>query len=142
MDLQRFLTAQDDTYRSALRELHTGRKQGHWMWFIFPQIKGLGSSSTAQFYAIKNLQEAAAYLAHPILGPRLIESCEALLLVHGTLGLSAHEILGTPDDLKLRSCVTLFSQLSPGHPAFANILSKYYFDLADVRTLELLAERP
>jgi len=138
MNLLRFLTAQDGIYESALRELRAGRKEGHWMWFIFPQIKGLGSSSTAQFYAIENLDEAAAYLAHPILGPRLIECCEALLRIHGTLGLSAREILGTPDDLKLRSCVTLFSKLNPSHPVFASILASYYFDLADVRTLELL----
>jgi uncharacterized protein (DUF1810 family) len=142
MNLQRFLTAQEDTYVSALHELRAGRKDGHWMWFIFPQLDGLGSSSTAQFYAIKSLDEAAAYLAHPILGPRLIECCEALLLAHGTLGLSAREILGTPDDLKLRSCATLFSQLIPGHPVFANILSSYYFGQADIRTLELLEESP
>lgn len=140
-NLQRFLTAQEGTYEFALRELRVGRKHGHWMWFIFPQLDGLGSSSTAQFYAIKSLHEAAAYLIHPILGPRLIECCDALLLVHATLGLSARQILGTPDDLKLRSCATLFSQVESSPPVFGKLISAFYCDLADIRTLELLEER-
>ena len=135
INLDRFLTAQEDAYSSALHELRAGRKQGHWMWFIFPQIDGLGHSSTARFYAIKSLDEAAAYLAHPVLGPRLIECCEALLLHPDR---SARDILGSPDDLKLRSCATLFSRIQPGHPVFGRILDAFFPDGSDSRTLERL----
>lgn len=137
MNLDRFLNAQKDTYATSLSELRAGWKQGHWMWFVFPQVAGLGYSSTAQFYAIHGLYEAAAYLAHPVLGPRLIECCEALLL-HPER--SARDILGSPDDLKLRSCVTLFSQVQPPHPVFGQILSTFYSSRPDTRTLELLEE--
>lgn len=123
MNLERFVTAQHSTYDSALRQLRAGSKQGHWMWFIFPQIDGLGHSPTAQFYAIKDMEEATAYLAHPILGPRLVECCEAMLLHAGR---SAHDILGSPDDLKLRSSVTLFTQVQPAHPAFESVLSTFF----------------
>jgi uncharacterized protein (DUF1810 family) len=135
MNLDRFLTAQEPVYTSALRELRAGRKQSHWMWFIFPQIEGLGHSSTARFYAIKNSDEASAYLAHPVLGPRLIECCEAML---GHSNRSALEILGTPDDLKLRSCVTLFGRIPPGHPVFQRILDTFYDGGPDLHTIELL----
>lgn len=137
MNLDRFLDAQKSTYASALGELRAGWKHGHWMWFIFPQIAGLGHSSTAQFYAIRNLDEAAAYLAHPVLGQRLIECFEALLL-HPER--SARDILGSPDDLKLRSCATLFAQVQPPHPVFGKILSRFYSGHPDTRTLELLEE--
>jgi uncharacterized protein (TIGR02452 family) len=133
--LDRFLTAQQDTYVAALQELRAGWKQGHWMWFIFPQIDGLGHSSTARFYAIKSLEEAAAYLAHPVLGSRLIECCEALLLHPDR---SARDILGSPDDLKLRSCATLFAQIRPENPAFSRILDTFYPAGPDHRTIELL----
>ena len=139
MNLDRFLTAQQDTYACALQELRAGRKQGHWMWFIFPQIDGLGHSSTARFYAIKSLEEAAAYLAHPVLGPRLIECCEALLLHPGR---STRDILGSPDDLKHRSCVTLFGRVQPQNPVFRQILETFYLDSPDPRTIELLAPNP
>jgi uncharacterized protein (DUF1810 family) len=135
MNLDRFLTAQQDTYASALQELRAGWKQGHWMWFIFPQIDGLGHSSTARFYAIKNLDEVTAYLAHPVLGSRLIECCEALLLHPGR---SARDILGSPDDLKLRSCATLFAQVQPEDPVFRRILETFYPTGPDQRTIELL----
>jgi uncharacterized protein (DUF1810 family) len=135
MSLDRFLAAQQDTYAAALRELRTGWKQGHWMWFIFPQIDGLGHSSTARFYAIKSLDEAAAYLVHPVLGPRLIECCEALLLHPDR---SARDILGSPDDLKLRSCATLFAQPRPENPVFSRILETFYPAGPDHRTIELL----
>lgn len=137
MNLDRFLDAQKSTYASALAELRAGRKHGHWMWFIFPQIAGLGYSSTAQFYAIRNLDEAAAYLTHPVLGPRLIECCEALLLHPAR---TARDILGSPDDLKLRSCATLFAQVQPPHAVFGNILSTFFSGLPDTRTLELLPQ--
>ncbi len=135
MSLDRFLTAQQDTYATALRELSAGWKQSHWMWFIFPQLAGLGFSSTAQFYAIQNIDEAAAYIDHPVLGPRLIECCEAMLLHPDR---SARDILGSPDDLKLRSCATLFAQLQPPHPVFGQILTTFYSAHPDPRTLELL----
>ena len=102
--LERFVTAQEDTYESALAELHAGQKQTHWMWFIFPQIQGLGHSETARVYAIENLAEAQAYLTHPFLGQRLRECAQALLQ---TEDLSALDILGSPDDLKLKSSMTL-----------------------------------
>ena len=135
MNLDRFLDAQQSTYASALEELRAGWKQNHWMWFIFPQIAGLGYSSTAQVYAIRNLDEAAAYIAHPVLGPRLIECCEALLL-HSER--SARDILGSPDDLKLRSCATLFAKVQPSHPVFGKILSTFYSGNPDTLTLELI----
>jgi uncharacterized protein (DUF1810 family) len=135
MNLDRFIDAQKSTYAVALGELRAGWKQGHWMWFIFPQLTGLGYSSTAQFYAIRDLDEAAAYLAHPVLGPRLIESCEALLLYPER---SARDILGSPDDLKLRSCATLFAQVQPPHTVFERILTTFYSGGPDLRTLELL----
>lgn len=141
-NLERFVTAQSGVYESALRELRAGAKRGHWMWFVFPQLDGLGSSATSRRYAIQSLDEAAAYLAHPVLGPRLIECCEAFLLVGGIQGLSARAILGTPDDLKLRSCATLFSRVPGSPPVFARIISQYYYDCPDTRTLQLLRGEP
>lgn len=132
-DLQRFMTAQAANYDDALAELTAGRKRTHWMWYVFPQIAGLGSSAMAQRYAIRSLDEARAYLAHPTLGPRLCRVAEALLTVrHGT----AHEIMGSPDDLKLRSSMTLFAQVSPAGSVFHRVLDRYFNGAPDPATLE------
>lgn len=133
--LTRFLTAQQPLYHQALAELNAARKTSHWMWFIFPQLAGLGHSSTAQHFAIQSQEEAQAYLAHPILGPRLIE-CANALLKHDNK--TATQILGTPDDLKLRSSATLFAQLTLPDSPFAQLLKKYYNNQPDPRTLQLL----
>jgi uncharacterized protein (DUF1810 family) len=131
-NLSRFLSAQQDSYAGALRELRGGYKRGHWMWFIFPQIEGLGHSDIARWFAIQSLEEAAAYLAHPVLGARLIECCEALLRHPDR---SARAMLGTPDDLKLCSCVTLFDQVRPRQPVFQQILETFFLGRPDPRTL-------
>ena len=133
--LQRFLDAQARTYATALGELRLGRKRTHWMWFIFPQVAGLGLSSTAQFYAIGSLDEARAYLAHPVLGPRL-RDCTAT--VNALEGRSANEIFGFPDDLKFRSSMTLFRAAAPDEPAFGAALARYFEGEPDPRTLEIL----
>jgi uncharacterized protein (DUF1810 family) len=135
-DLNRFVTAQEGIYERALAEIKAGRKRSHWMWFIFPQFAGLGFSSTSQLYAIKSLDEARAYLAHPVLGPRLRECIEALLQVQGR---SAHQIFGSPDDLKLKSCATLFAQVAGEESAFDKLLGRYYAGERDEKTLRLLA---
>ena len=135
-DLGRFAEAQRGDYERALHEIKSGRKRSHWMWYIFPQLEGLGRSPTARHYSIKSLAEARAYLAHPILGPRLRECVEALL---GVEGRTAHEIFGSPDDLKLRSCATLFSEVSPPDSAFHRLLAKYFHGEADTETLRLLS---
>jgi len=137
-DLSRFLQAQQDDYERALSEIKSGRKQTHWMWYIFPQFQGLGFSSTAQHYAIKSIDEARAYLDHPALGPRLVECAEAAL---GVDGKSAREIFGSPDDLKLRSCATLFACVSPLNSVFTRLLSKYYGGRHDDKTLGLLGAK-
>lgn len=137
MDLSRFLEAQTTTYARALTEIKQGRKQSHWMWFIFPQLAGLGLSTTAAFYGIRGLQEAQAYINHPILGPRLVEIATALLAVNGK---TATAILETPDDLKLRSCMTLFSLLPQANPVFGAVLDKYYDGMPDAATLSLLEQ--
>ena len=134
-NLERFINAQQQDYMTALAEVKGGRKQSHWMWYIFPQIQGLGFSDTARFYAIKNLQEAAAYLAHPILGARIIEVCKALL---GHENISARQIFGNPDDLKLRSSMTLFAEVTGAHPVFEQVLKKFYEGQKDSHTLALL----
>ena len=131
--LDRFLVAQEHSYDTALREIRSGRKRSHWMWYIFPQIAGLGMSYTAQLYAIKDIEEARQYIA--VLGARLIEISQALL----TLDCSdAAAVMGYPDDLKLRSCMTLFAQVSDD-PVFDAVLAKFYGGMADARTLELLS---
>jgi uncharacterized protein (DUF1810 family) len=137
MSLDRFVSAQDGVYPDALAEIRAGRKRTHWMWFVFPQFAGLGSSSTAQRYAIASLDEARAYLAHPILGPRLRECVAALLAVEGR---SAADIFGFPDDLKLRSSMTLFAEAADDPAAFEAVLDRYY-DGPDERTLELIGGR-
>ena len=134
-DLNRFVRAQERDYVRALAEIRSGRKRTHWMWYIFPQLDGLGFSETARRYAIRGLDEARAYLEHPVLGPRLVECADAVLAVRGR---SARGIFGTPDDLKLRSCATLFAEVSPGGSVFRQMLKVYFGGEADVRTLALL----
>lgn len=138
-DLERFIAAQEGIYETALAELRRGQKESHWMWFIFPQIRGLGSSAMALKYAIGGRDEAITYLKHPILGPRLVECCDALLKVEGK---SASEVMGYPDDLKLRSSITLFGAVSTGQPIFSQVLKKYFGGERDSRTLAALADGP
>jgi uncharacterized protein (DUF1810 family) len=138
-DLRRFVRAQESDYDRALAEIRSGRKRTHWMWYIFPQFDGLAFSSTSKFYAIKSLAEAEAYLNHPILGPRLLACAEA---VFGVEGRTAAEIFGSPDDLKLRSCATLFACVSPPGSVFDRLLAKYYRGERDGRTLKLLGVGP
>ena len=135
-DLSRFVDAQSGTYDTALAELRAGRKRSHWMWFIFPQIAGLGLSAMSQRYAIGTLAEARAYLDHPVLGPRLRELV-GVVLQHRDR--SAHEIFGSPDDFKFRSCLTLFDRMSPDD-VFAAALTAFFGGRPDVKTLELLSE--
>ena len=134
-DLTRFVWAQADDYERALSEIRGGEKRSHWMWYIFPQFDGLGSSPTAKRYAIKSVAEARAYLAHPVLGARLVSCAEAVLAVRGK---SAHEIFGSPDDLKLRSCATLFAHVSPAGSVFERLLDAYFRGARDGETLRLL----
>ena len=134
-DLIKFLEAQNQLYLKALSEIKEGKKSTHWMWFIFPQVKGLGSSETAQYYAIKDLNEAAAYLLHPVLGKHLIEISNEVLNLKGK---TATQIFGTPDDLKLRSCMTLFASIKNADPIFQKVLIKYFDGLPDSLTLQLL----
>jgi len=138
-NLNRFVEAQEDDYEQALSEIRSGRKRSHWMWYIFPQFDGLGYSATSRHFAIKSLTEAEAYLAHPILGPRLRESVQAVL---GVEGRSAHEIFGSPDDMKLRSCATLFACVAPAGSVFERLLDKYYQGERDHKTLRLLGIAP
>jgi uncharacterized protein (DUF1810 family) len=133
-DLERFVTAQRGTYEGALAELRAGRKRGHWMWFVFPQIAGLGHSSTAQHYAISGLDEARAYLAHPVLGPHLVEAAQALLDLPGDDPVA---VVGSVDALKLRSSMTLFAQASD-EPAFRQVLDRFYDGSEDDATLSRL----
>lgn len=134
-NLERFLTAQSETYATAFSELKSGQKRSHWMWFIFPQIDGLGFSPTTKYYAIKSLEEARAYLKHPILGKRLIECAETVL---GIEGRNASDIFGFPDDLKFRSSMTLFSLVSEPNSVFSRNLQKYFNGEGDPRTLQIL----
>lgn len=133
-DLQRFVDAQHGVHAQARAELAAGGKRSHWMWFVFPQLKGLGRSATAQHYGIASAAEARAYWAHPLLGPRLRECTELVLAVEGR---SAQEIFGPPDDLKFRSCMTLFAQAT-GEPLFSRALDRYYGGRPDQATLLLL----
>jgi uncharacterized protein (DUF1810 family) len=134
-DLARFVTAQAAVYEDVLAELRAGRKESHWMWFVFPQLRGLGFSPMADRFGIASIDEARAYLRHPLLGPRLVE-CTKLMLGHR--GRSAGEILGSPDDLKLRSSMTLFARASDDEPSFRAVLEGFYAGQADERTLTLL----
>ena len=135
-DLARFVRAQDGVWDGALREIRAGRKQSHWMWFVFPQAEGLGSSAAAQAYAVKSLGEARAFLAHPVLGPRLVEASEA---VAGGPGRTAREVFGTPDDLKLRSSASLFASVAPPGSVFQRVLARYFAGEPDPRTAAWVA---
>lgn len=134
-DLNRFINAQESIYATALQEIKSGRKRSHWMWFIFPQLKGLGISHTSQYYGITNIEEASAYLSHPLLGKRLIEICQAL---SKTNIIDAGSIFGNPDDLKLKSCLTLFSCVNNTNPIFEELLDKFFNGVKDNKTLHLL----
>lgn len=137
-DLSRFHRAQQTDYPRALEEIRSGRKQSHWMWYIFPQLKGLGRSSMAVYYGIRDLEEAKAYLADPVLGARLTEISEALLALDTD---DATAVMGQPDDVKLRSCMTLFDTAAGAPGVFRRVLDKFYHGQKDARTLELLGAR-
>lgn len=133
-NLQRFIAAQETSYHTALAEIKNGKKQSHWMWYIFPQISGLGLSETSKFYAIKNIHEAEAYLKHPVLGERLIRICNELLTLESN---NANIIFGSPDDFKLKSSMTLFDSLGI-HPIFQMVLEKFYNGARDDKTLQII----
>lgn len=134
-DLQRFLNVQQEDYATALQEIKAGRKRSHWMWYIFPQLRGLGFSETARYYGITGAAEAAAYLAHPVLGARLREITQALLALPGA---DANRIFGSPDDMKLRSCMTLFAQVPGADAGFQAVLDKFFGGAPDAKTTQLL----
>lgn len=134
-DLERFVRAQEPVMADVRRELRAGCKRTHWMWFVFPQLRALGRSSTAQHYGIASLAEAQAYMAHPLLGPRLMECTELVCAVQHR---SAHEIFGSPDELKLRSSMTLFAAARPEATVFGDVLHRYFGGRADQLTIELL----
>ncbi|WP_312378444.1 MULTISPECIES: DUF1810 domain-containing protein [unclassified Sphingobacterium] len=135
MELKRFLDAQNQVYLTALSEIKNGRKTSHWMWYVFPQLRGLGSSAISDEYGISGLSEAILYLAHPVLGKHLIEISEALLQLDG---FTAEEIFGYPDYLKLRSCMTLFAMISDTENIFDDVLKKYFDGVADERTVSAI----
>lgn len=140
-DLERFVRAQDEgdgfasTYEDALHEIRQGWKQSHWIWYVFPQLRDLGKSRMAHYYGIENMTEAQAYLAHPVLGPRLVEISQAMLDIEGR---SAQQVLGPIDCVKVRSCMTLFSCVEGSDPLFREVLNKYYDGMEDEITLRLL----
>lgn len=134
-DLERFVHAQDQIFETALAEIQGGLKRSHWMWFIFPQLAGLGFSAMAQRYAIRSAAEASAYLKHGVLGPRLVESARAVLAVQGR---TAREIFGPVDEMKLRSCATLFAIVSPPSSVFHRLIDHFFHGSMDQRTLQLL----
>ena len=136
-NLPRFVDAQAPVYSRVLAELRAGQKHSHWMWFVFPQLRGLGHSAMARHYGIASRTEAQAYWRHPVLGARLAECTQLMLAVPDR---SAHDILGSPDDMKFRSCMTLFNAVSPQEPLWRQALEKYFGGLPDPRTLELLGE--
>lgn len=138
INLQRFIAAQQNDYAIAVTEIKQGRKRSHWMWYIFPQIAGLGFSETSRYYALKNIDEARAYLDHPILGSRLIEICKELVKLPTS---NPTQIFGMPDDLKLRSCVTLFAALPDTDPLFQQVLDKFFSGIHDSKTVALLANK-
>ena len=135
MNLQRFVEAQTPVIRTVMAELAAGQKRTHWMWFVFPQLAALGRSGTAKFYGLADLDEARAYLAHPVLGERL-RACTRAVLAHR--GRSAHAIFGTPDDLKFRSCMTLFGLAAPDEKLFGEALAAFYSGEADATTVGLV----
>jgi uncharacterized protein (DUF1810 family) len=134
-DLNRFVEAQRSTYERALGELRSGRKRSHWMWYIFPQLAGLGRSASSRHYAIGSAEEAQAYLEHPLLGLRLVECATTVVEIEGR---SAYEIFGSPDDLKLHSSATLFARVSAPGSVFSRLLAKYFAGREDAQTLRLL----
>jgi uncharacterized protein (DUF1810 family) len=135
-NLERFVSAQRGSYDTALTELRSGKKRSHWMWFVFPQVAGLGSSAMADRYAIRSRREAEDYLAHPVLGLRLVDCANALLQLNG---ITAEEIMGYPDDLKLRSSMTLFAAVSPPDSPFQKVLEMFFSGVPDNRTTAYLA---
>jgi uncharacterized protein (DUF1810 family) len=137
-DLARFVRAHEHDYDQAVSEIRGGRKRSHWMWYIFPQFEGLGVSSTSRRYSIKSVAEAEAYLRHPVLGPRLMESVQAVLDIERR---SAHEVFGSPDDMKLRSCATLFAFVSPTGSVFEQLLDRYFGGERDDKTLRLVGRK-
>jgi uncharacterized protein (DUF1810 family) len=137
-DLEHFVVAQEKSYAQARAEIAGAAKRSHWMWYVFPQLEGLGSSPMAQRFALRSLDEARAYLAHDVLGPRLRDCAAALLEIEGR---TAHDIFGSPDDLKLRSCCTLFARASPQGSVFQSVLDRYFGGLEDEHTARALAAR-
>ena len=134
-NLERFVTAQNDSYESAIIELSRGKKTGHWMWYIFPQIIGLGSSDITKLYSIKSIEEARAFLDHPVLGQRLFKSCEILLKLKDV---SISDVMGFPDDLKLKSSMTLFACVSLPDSIFTKVLNKYFEGALDLTSIEII----
>ena len=137
-DLERFVLAQQVNCEDALREMRCGRKQTHWMWYIFPQLRGLGRSAMSMRYGLDGLEEARAYLAHPVLGPRLLECCEAVLKADSN---DPWEVFGSPDNLKFCSCLTLFALAAPSVPFFEQLLDKFYGGQKDLRTIQILSRK-
>ena len=137
-NLTRYTDAQETVYQTALAEISGGRKRSHWMWFIFPQIQGLGLSQTSKFYAIKDLEEAQAFVMHPVLGSRLVQICKVLLRLKTT---DAHKIFGSPDDIKLKSSMTLFASVRNADPVFQAVLDKFFNGEKDPKTLQLLGRQ-
>ena len=133
--LERFLVAQEGVFETALEEVGNGRKETHWMWFIFPQLEGLGISHMAQYYGIQNKQEAIDYINHPVLGKRLVKISKALLKLHSS---NPKMVMGYPDDLKLCSCMTLFAEIAPNEKVFQKVLDKFFDGKKDENTIELL----
>ncbi|TDQ11189.1 DUF1810 domain-containing protein [Pedobacter metabolipauper] len=134
-NLERFVAAQKSVFQTVLSELQNGRKQSHWMWYVFPQIQGLGFSETSKFYAIQDMNEAEAYLNHRVLGPRLIMVSEMILKLEGT---NAYQIFGSPDDVKLHSSMTLFASVPGSHPVFEKVLKQFFNGLKDCKTLKII----
>lgn len=137
-DLERFVLAQQVNCEDALREMRCGRKQTHWMWYIFPQLRGLGRSAMSMRYGLDGLEEARAYLAHPVLGPRLLECCESVLKADSN---DPWEVFGSPDNLKFCSCLTLFALAAPSVPIFEQLLDKFYGGQKDLRTIQILSRK-
>jgi uncharacterized protein (DUF1810 family) len=135
VDLKRFLDAQQQDYQAAYNEVKAGKKRSHWMWYIFPQISGLGFSSTSLYYAIKDIEEARAYLQHPVLGQRLLEITKILLELPES---NATAVLGSPDDFKLKSCMTLFASVQGSSTVFQQVLNKFFDGEMDIKTLKIL----
>lgn len=137
-NLKRFIDAQEADYEIALSEVKNGRKQSHWIWYIFPQIQGLGYSATSKFYAIENLNEAKEFLKHPILGSRLVNICNELLQLKSN---DASKIFGSPDDIKLKSSMTLFSSVTDTNPVFTAVLEKFFNGIKDNQTFRMLGKQ-